>query len=176
VVIPRLPHVARKISNLTTARNNAKPLSVAQRRHPVSQRANITQPCPSSTTSLTCSRCVPSFPHRENGALRSLPSKHVSDKRSAAASRRPFTPAPPPRPLCYLDCARVRAPCFLSSSGSRRARPPSPTHKHVVAISPLLSKSKCRKSLVQAVRGVATVVSSCFKSRLCICSSLQILE
>jgi hypothetical protein len=118
VVIPRLPHVARKISNLTTARNNAKPLSVAQRRHPVSQRANITQPCPSSTTSSTCSRCVPSFPHRENGALRSLPSKHVPDKRSAAASRRPFTPAPPPRPLCYLDCARVRAPCFLSSSGS----------------------------------------------------------
>ena len=97
---------------------NPKPLSVAQRQHPVSQRANITQPCPSSTTSSTCSRCVPSFPHRENGALRSLPSKHVSDKRSAAPSRRPFTPTPPPRPLCYLDCARVGAPCFLSSSGS----------------------------------------------------------
>jgi hypothetical protein len=149
---------------------------VAQRRHSASQRANITQPCPSSTTSSTCSRCVPSFPHRENGALRSLPSKHVSDKRSAAASRRPFTPAPPPRPLCYLDCARVRAPCSFPLPVPRRPRPPSPTHKHVVAISPLLFKSKCRKSLVQAVRGVATVICSCFKSRLCICFSSQILE
>jgi hypothetical protein len=110
-IVPPFHPCEHHLSSLVTPRAHNDTQGSSQ-----SRRANITARCPSTTSSSTCSRfVVPSSPQRPgaNEALlwsAALRSQHVSDERPAASSGRPFTLTPPPRPVCYLDCARVRAP------------------------------------------------------------------